>query len=62
MKMIVCWTSATYFQFHLQQFACWLAEEISAQLLIRGDVYCISAVVSDYNIHIAYKTYIILRF
>ncbi len=47
MKMIVCWASANYFQFNLRQFARRLAED--TQLLIRGDVCCISAVVSDYN-------------
>ncbi len=57
MKMIVCWASATCFQFHSRQFACWLAEEIiqSDLTAICGDVCCISAFVSDYNMPYSLK-------
>ncbi len=50
MKMILCWASVTYFQFHSRQFARRLAEEIQL-LIIRGDACYISAVMSDYNMH-----------
>ncbi len=50
MKMIVCWPSATYFQFHSRQFTRSLAEDTAnVSLLIHGDACCISTVVSDYN-------------
>ncbi len=55
MKMIVCWASATYFQFHSRKFACRLAEEI---LSYSSAVMLVALALSYLTItcHIAYKT------
>ncbi len=55
MKMIVCWPSATYFQYHSWQFACCLPEEI----LSYSSVVTLVALALSYltiTCHIAYKT------
>ncbi len=53
MKMIVCWASATFSFIRASLFACWR----DTQLLIRGEVCCISAVINlIISCHIAYKT------
>ncbi len=55
MKMIVCWASATYFQFHSRQFARLLAEEIFSY---SSAVTLVALVLSYLTItyHIAYNT------
>ncbi len=60
MKMIVCWASATYFQFHSRQFVRRLAEEI----LSYSSVVMFVALALSYltiTCHIAYKTSIIKK-
>ncbi len=54
MKMIVCWASATYFQFHSQQFARLLAEEILSSSTAMLEALALSYL--TITCHIAYKT------
>ncbi len=52
---IVCWASVTYFQFHSQQFACRIAEEIVSY---SSAVTLVALALSYLTVtcHIAYKT------
>ncbi len=54
MKMIVCWASATYFQFHSRQFASRLAGEILSYSSAVTLALALSYLTITY--HIAYKT------